>query len=90
MHQTVCFYYCCCTRTLAAICCCDDRADRYGLRTTQSVSSSSSSIDIPGILPFRLGLLQKHAKVFEIRNGHTTSIAPHPVCSVKLSGVGPG
>ena len=24
------------------------------------------------------------------RNGHTTSIAPHPVRSVKLSGVGPG
>jgi len=64
------------------ICCRDDRADRYGY-------VQHSSIDIPGITPFRLGL-EKHAKAFEIRNGHTTSIAPHPVRSVKLSGVGPG
>ena len=25
-----------------------------------------------------------------VRNAHTTPIAPHPVCSVKLSGVGQG
>ena len=35
-------------------------------------------------------LLYMGAKVFKIRNGHTTSIAPHPARSVKLSGVGPG
>ena len=37
----------------------------------------------------RLLIIHGH-KVFKIRNGRTTSIAPHPVCSVKLSGVGPG
>ena len=34
--------------------------------------------------------LKMVANYFEIRNGHTTSIAPHPVRSVKLSAVGSG
>ena len=57
------------------ICCRDDRADRYGY-------VQQSSIDIPGITPFRLGL-EKHAKAFEIRNVHTTPIASRPLCEVK-------
>ena len=35
-------------------------------------------------------LLYMDAKVLKFRNGHTTSIAPPPVRSVKLSGVGSG
>ena len=34
--------------------------------------------------------LRYHTNTHTHRNGHTTPIAPHPVRSVKLSGVGPG
>ena len=35
-------------------------------------------------------IYRRQCITYFLRNGHTTSIAPHPVRSVKLSGVGPG